>query len=304
MGSVEFLASSPVPLAAYLIVRPHDCLMLIDATKDLTALLSVDFHKKLLAASLKNLEETSNPLSFNNFCSGFRELVRHVLSNLAPDTEIKASSWYEPDKTSRSGITRAHAITYVIQGGLPDSYVTDVLCLDVADEKKALIVAVNSLSNYTHVNEGTFGIDTTQALEKSELSVRSLSNVLELANQCRAELVAALEDKIHNEVVTLAIIETIGSIDELATHYCVEEIDVEEVSVTKVGSEYVELQASGYIGVELQWGSNGDLRRGEGAVGRDSFPFTCELQSHVDSPEELDVLEDSFCVDTSSWWED
>lgn len=277
--------------------------MLIDATNDLNALLSVEFHKKLLAASLKNLEETSNELSFNNFCSGFRELVRHVLSDLAPDAEIKACSWYEPEETSRSGITRAQAITYVIQGGLADDYVTGVLYLDVADEKKALISAVNSLNKYTHVNESTFGIDTTQALEKSELSVRALSNVLELANQCRAELAAALQSKIHNEVVALAISETIGSIDELATHHCVEEIDVDEVSVTKVGSEYVELRASGTIGVELQWGSNGDLRRGEAAVGSDSFPFTCELQSQVDSPEDLDVLEGSLCVDTSSWWD-
>lgn len=284
-------------------VVPHDCLMLSDATSDLNALLSVEFHKKLLAASLKNLEETSNPLSFNNFCAGFRELVRHVLSDLAPDIEIKACHWYELDETSRSGITRAHAITYVIQGGLPDSYVTDVLYLDVADEKKALIAAVNSLNKYTHVNEGTFGTDATQALEQSELSVRALSNVLELANQCRAELVAALESKIQNEVVALAISETIDSIDELATHHCVEEIDVEEVSVTKVGSKYIELQASGTLGVELQWGSNGDVRRGEGAVGTESFPFTCELQSHVDSPEELDVLENSLCVDTSSWWD-
>jgi hypothetical protein len=278
--------------------------MLSDATAVLNALLSVEFHKKLLAASLKNLEETSNPLSFNNFCSGFRELVRHVLSDLAPDAEIKACSWYEPDKTSRSGITRAHAITYVIQGGLPDNYASDVLDVDVTDEKKALIAAVNNLNKYTHVNEGTFGIDAAHALEKAELSVRALSNVLELANQCRAELAAALESKIHNEVVALAISETIGSIDELATHHCVEEIDVEEVSVTKVGSKYIHLQTSGTIGVELQWGSSGDLRRGEGALGYDSFPFTCELQCHVDSPEELEVVEDSLCVDTSSWWED
>jgi hypothetical protein len=140
-------------------------------------------------------------------------------------------------------------------------------------------------------------------MEKAELSVRALSNVLGLANQCHAELVRALENKIHNEVVALAISETIGSIDELASHHCVEEIDVEEVCVTKVGSEYIHLQASGTIGVELQWGSSGDLRRGDGAVGNDSFPFTCELQSHVDSPEDLDVVEELLCVDTSSWWE-
>lgn len=277
--------------------------MLSDAANDLNALLSVEFHKKLLAASLKSLEETSNPLFFNNYCAGFRELVRHVLSELAPDAEIKACAWYQPDETSKSGITRAHAIRYVIQGGLPDSYLLDVLNINVSDEKKALIAAVNQLNKYTHVNESTFDVDVTQAIEKAQLAVHALSNVLELASQCRGQLIAALEMNIHNEVVALAIGETIDSIDELATHHCVEEIDVEEVSVINVGSEYIHLQASGTIGVELQWGSDGDLRRGDGAIGNDSFPFTCELQSHVGLPEEIEIIENTLRVDTSSWWE-
>jgi hypothetical protein len=277
--------------------------MLRDATADLNALLNVEFHKKLLAASLKSLEETSNPLSFNNFCSGFRELVRHVLNDLAPDAEIKACSWYEPDKAVRSGITRAHAIVYIIQGGLSDNYASDVLGIDVANEKKVLITAVNDLNKYIHVNQDTFDTDVAHAQEKAAFFVRALSNMLELANQYHTELATALENKINDEVVALAIRETIGSIDELATHHCVEEIDVEEVSVTKVCSRYIHLQAFGTIGVELQWGSSGDLRRGEGAMDNEAFPFTCELQSRVDSPEEPKVVEDSLCVDTSSWWE-
>lgn len=277
--------------------------MLSDAVNGLSALLSAEFHKKLLAASLKSLEEASNPLSFNNFCTAFRELVRHVLSDLAPDAEIRACAWYSPDKTSRSGITRSHAITYVIQGGLPGDYLSDVLDIDVSEERQALIAAVNQLNKYTHVSVGTFGMGATQALEKAELAVRALSSVLELANQCRSELAHALEEHIHNEVVAAAISETIGSIDELATHHSVEEIDVEEVTVTQVDSQHVHIEASGTVGVELQWGSNSDLRRGDGATGNESFPFTCKLCSRVESPEELEVVDDTLCVDTSSWWE-
>jgi len=277
--------------------------MLRDAATHLTALLSVEFHKKLLAASLTSLEETVNPLSFNNYCTGFRELVRHVLSDLAPDAETKACSWFKRDETSKSGITRAHAITYVIQGGLPGKYVQEVLGIDVSDEKAVLIAAVNQLNKFTHVNESTFGIDTAHAMAKAELAIRALSNVLELAQECRSELARAMEREIHKEVVASVISETIGSIDELATHHCVEGIYVEEVNVTKVASQYIYLQALGTIEVELQWGSNSDLRRGEGAVGSDSFPFVCDLQSHVDSPDVLEVIEDALCVDTSSWWE-
>ena len=277
--------------------------MLSDAVDALRSELGVEFHKKLLAASLKSLEDTTNPLSFNNFCTGFRELVRHVLSDLAPDAEIKACGWYTPDKSSRSGITRSQAITYVIQGGLPSEYVTSVLDIDVSEERRTLVAATNQLNKYTHVGVDTFGIAPVQASEKAELAVRALSNVLALAGHCRSELARALEEHIHDEVVGAAISETIGSIDELATHHTIEEIDVEEVTVTKVDSGHVHINASGTIGVGLQWGSNSDLRRGDGATGNDSFPFTCELRSSVESPEKLQVVDDALLVDTSSWWE-
>ena len=277
--------------------------MLDDAVNNLSALLNSEFQKKLLAASLLSLGDASNPLSFTNFCAGYRELVRHVLSDLAPNGEIKACSWYAPDKTSNNGITRGHAITYVLQGGLANDYVSNVLKIDVLGEKKDLIDAINNLNKYTHVNEGTFGIDASRASAEVALAIKALSNVLELASECRAQLARALEAQIHEEVVALAIGETIGAIDELASHHSVEDIDVEEVAVTGVSSEFIHIRASGTIGVELQWGSNGDLRRGDGAVGSDSFPFSCELQGHVESPTKLEAIEDTLCVDTSSWWE-
>lgn len=278
--------------------------MLKQYVKNLSHQLSGEFQKKLLAASIQSLEDMSNPLSFNNFCAGYRELVRHVLSDLAPDAEIKACSWYVPDTTSRTGITRAHAITYLLQGGLPSAYVTGTLEIDIVEEKKELISAIKKLNKYTHVNEGTFGIEASLASAEAVLAIDSLSSVLGLANDCRAQLARALEAQIHNEVVALAISETIGAVDELATHHCVNGIDVEDVTVTKVGSEFIHLRASGTIGVELQWGSNSDLRRGEGATGNDSFPFSCELQSHVEDPAELEAIEGTLRVDTSSWWDD
>ncbi|WP_161485842.1 hypothetical protein [Polynucleobacter asymbioticus] len=277
--------------------------MLKDFTNNLFPLLRNDFQKKLLSATLKNLEDLSNPLCFNNFCSGYRELIRHVLSEMAPDSEIKACAWYAPDKTSRTGITRAHAITYVLQGGLSSDYVIRTLKLNVLVDKKRLIDAINTLHKYTHVNEDTFGIDALRASDEANLAINALHDVIVLANQCRVQLARALEAQIHKEVIAAAIGETIGAIDELATHHCIDDINVEVVTILGVCSEFIYLKASGTIEVELQWGSNGDLRRGEGIAGKESFPFTCELQSHVEYPAELEIAEGAFCVDTSSWWD-
>lgn len=271
--------------------------------KELDSLLNNEFQKKLLAASLRNLNDVTSPLAFNNFSAAFRELVRHVLTELAPNEEIKASPWYVPEPTSKTGITRSHAITYAIQGGLLDNYVMDTLCIDVSAEKKKLLAEINQLNKYTHVNESTFGIDHMSAIEKSNLAVQALSNILLLSSHCRKELAMALEAQIHDEVVTHAISETICSIDELSSHHYVDEIYLVEVRVTKICSRYIHLTALGSVGAELQWGSNGDVRRGDGLVLSESFPFSCELQSSVESPDEIEVCEDGLVVDTSYWWE-
>ena len=50
--------------------------------------LSEKFEKQLFHAALANLEDSKNPIRFNNFAYATRELVRQILSRLAPDDEV------------------------------------------------------------------------------------------------------------------------------------------------------------------------------------------------------------------------
>lgn len=77
---------------------------------------------------------------------------------------------------------------------------------------------------------------------------------------------------------------------------------MEQIHVTAIDHEAIEFTAYGNLEVELQWGSNSDVNRGDGAVMRDSYPLTCKFVSKVSDPEDIEVIEDSLCVDTSSWW--
>ena len=45
-----------------------------------------------------------------------REVIRLFLDNLAPEEKIKATSWYKPDKSAKSGITRKHRIRFALGG--------------------------------------------------------------------------------------------------------------------------------------------------------------------------------------------
>jgi len=277
--------------------------MLIESKVNLESMLDDEFQKKFLAAVINNLSDASNPLAFNNFCTSFRELVRHVLRDLAPDSEIQACKWFKPDNTSKTGITRAHAITYIVQGGLLEEYLVNTLKIDVNKEKHKLLSTINELSKFVHIEEKTFGTDVSVAEVKADSAVRALISMLVCAKECRSSLARSLEAQISKEVFSVAISETIQSIDSLATHHSIEEIYVEETLVESIDSSDICFNASGSIGVQLQWGSNGDVRRGDGLLSEESFPFTCELRSSVESPEKVEADPGNFCVNTSSWWE-
>jgi hypothetical protein len=265
--------------------------------------LANDFQRKLLAATMQSVQEASNPLRLNNFSASFRELFRHVLVELAPDHQVTATSWFAPDVKNNGRVTRAQKVNYVVHGGLDPVYVEDELGIDVATERKALLKTIDQLNKFTHVNEDSFG-SSPEDVERHAFAVcKALQSFLDCADEARKLLCSRVEEKVHDDVVSEAISETILSLDEIASHHCIDEVYVHQIEVTSMDHAEIQFTAYGSVGVELQWGSNSDVRRGEGAVIRDSYPLTCKFISKVDSPEELEVVEDSLCVDTSSWWD-
>ncbi len=261
------------------------------------------FQQQLLAASLQSAAHLGNPLRLNNFSASFRELFRHVFLALAPDQQVESCRWFKPDPTAQGKPTRAQKASFVIHGGLDPTYVQDELGIDVEQERAALLQTINRLSKFTHVNEPSFG-SPADVVERQVLQAcRALTSFLDCADEARKLLCERVEDRIHDDVVSEAISETILSVDEIASHHSVEHVEVEEIHVTAIDHEAIEFTAYGCLEVELQWGSNSDVRRGDGAVMTDSYPLTCKFVSKVSDPEDIEVVEDSLCVDTSSWWD-
>lgn len=102
-----------------------------------------------------------------------------------------------------------------------------------------------------------------------------------------------------------------SSLDELSMHTTIESVTAESVDSIELKSEQkIEIRGSGYIELELQIGSNSDLRRGDANVSDIVFPleFTLFLiaENSTAKPEdEKYVLDDIYYkIDTSSYYED
>ena len=107
----------------------------------LRPLLQTKFQRDLFEAALVSAHAVENPLRLNNFSTAFRELVRDVFDHLAPNEQIKRCSWYVPDPTSATGVTRAHRVSFVIHGGLAPEFTEEELHIDVQGEQKQLVKA-------------------------------------------------------------------------------------------------------------------------------------------------------------------
>ncbi len=250
-----------------------------------------------------SVKDMNNPLRLNNFSTAIRELVRDVFDHLAPNEEIKKCSWFVPDDTSTTGVTRGHRVSFVIHGGIAPDYAENELLIDVEAERSRLTKVVNVLSKFTHVTRKTFNTPPADVEKYVENACQALYRVLEAANDARKVLIEAIQEQVQEEVMQVVLSETLMSIDEIATHHFIDQVELNEVEVASIGAQQIEFVAHGTVEVELQWGSNSDLRNDMGATMAESFPLSMKFTSSVDTPSEIEAIEDSLSVDTSDWYE-
>lgn len=111
--------------------------------------------------------------------------------------------------------------------------------------------------------------------------------------------------EIEIEDITLAFHKYLNNnipseIDTLATHARIDDVSDIEVESVYVKKETIALSGSGFIGAELQHGSDSDADRDDGLQFSMTFPFTFDLTLNRD----LDIEEvEELSVDTSSFYE-
>lgn len=262
------------------------------------------FERCLYEAAMFNLEDRRNRLRFHNFAFAMRELVGHTLKRLAPDAEVKKCIWWQQKAEGVvPEVTRVERCVYATQGGLSNHYVRTKLRLDFAEEFEELRDAVVRLNGYVHITPEVFLLEEDDIERLAAETIEAVAGLMACIQECKAAVGDRLSHAINDATVQQIVGESLDAVDELATHYSLEEIYVDSHEVTSITSETVYIRVSGSIGVTLQWGSNSDLRRGDGAELDESFDYTCELKCEAanPNPEALEFVEDSLMVDTGDW---
>lgn len=95
-----------------------------------------------------------------------------------------------------------------------------------------------------------------------------------------------------------------SELDELSTHTRPDEVYDVDIDEINISGENIFVKGDGVIGVELQFGSDGDQDKGNGFKNYDKFPFDFEITLAYNSKKELEIIDvDKLDIDTSSYYD-
>lgn len=262
------------------------------------------FEKELAESSINQLNDKTNKLRVNNFAYSMRELTRTILERLAPDESVRATVWFKcEDPKKPNMVTRGQRIKYAIQKGLSDEYI-DKLGLSTEAVVKKLKKNIDVLSKYTHVTEKTFNSPDEKVNSIVSAVTEAFIGFINTITECREQLERDIENFVDEEVVKKLFFDTLNDIDWLATHYEVEDYCVNSIKLVHFDNTSCCFDVEGSVGVRLQYGSDGDMKKGDGFEIHKSFPFSTNVTSLLlDGEIVYQTGLDKFDIDTDSFWE-
>ena len=230
-------------------------------------------------------------------------MTRHFLKRLAPDKEVLGAPWFTVENEAKpEEPTRAQRIKYAIQGYLSDNYLKNELGVDLTEVSRNLRKSINDLSKYTHVEPSTFDVDIDTVTDVSYNIMEDTLRFFMTIEEAKIQVQKAVDACVDEEMLSQFYIETHSEIDMLATHHEVLGYLVTSITQLDKDDETITMQADGVVNVRLQYGSDGDMRRGDGYETEVKFPFTSTFVAnyknqdgdvHIESAN-VEVDNDSF----------
>lgn len=163
------------------LVSPEEWVEITDAGREALRRQELDALDAALGAISPHLVElragawsaiaSKRPDALRQAAHSGRELIDQALKEGAPDELIKARSWFEPVKDSRTGVTRRHRLRYLMETRRTPSD-SDLV---VAERACDLVVATDDkLKALAHGRENVEPQDVKDALVAAEIALRRI----------------------------------------------------------------------------------------------------------------------------------
>lgn len=268
-------------------------------------ILETNFEKTLLIEAINNLKSDSK-LRFSNFAYVIRELLTRFLERKAPNEYVLKCQWYnKPDGDMI--VVRSQRIRYIISGGLPDEFFDQNIVRDISEINKY----INELSKYVHITKEILTLSAEAIEQTKDEFAEIVDSFVCKIEYAKNRIINLLEQNIYNIITENN--KVLSELDCLSTHTRIEDVSLQKIEIINIDYSTIECNANVLVEVELQYGSDGDVRRGDAIVMNSSYPV--EFQSSIfipnctlDKKELEQFLLESFkenaqiTIDTSSFY--
>jgi len=256
----------------------------------------------ILRGALESYRDSSNPARFVNTGNLLRELLREFLEILAPDEEVRKAPWFKPDETSKNGVTRRHRIDYAVFGNLAKDKFPKSFAVQAEDIASALLKDIGRLSSLTHVTEEVLEKTYT---ETAPLFAEVMQRFLLLVSAIETSKMLIEQDiaaEIRSHLDDIFTSDFFDELDCLSSHTRPQGASDVEVNELTFDESWIEFSGTGSVDCDLQYGSDGDVGRGDGVEGSGSYPFIFSGRAPIGDLSRIQIDRDSIKIDTSSFY--
>lgn len=263
-------------------------------TKAFTDLFNDPFEITLLKSAYARYSDLNDPLRCNLFSLVARELIRIFLTRIAPDADVESCEWFDP-AINKGKATRADRFRYALTGRIANEVIDKHKSLDLNSQIKDLVDVIGALSKYAHISPGTVNMDLAAAgkyiQEVEDVLIEFCNKYYSVRDYIRDQVYEITQEEINDKLQN----EIPDELDSLSSHTIFENAVVESVQDIDISSTTMSITGSGYVEVELNYGSMND-----GVSSDDNYPF--EFEAEID-PETLRISDVKVTIDNSSFYE-
>src|SRR5262249_39636851 len=136
-----------------------------------------------------------------------------------------------------------------------------------------LVKSINKLSKFTHVTAWVLATPPSDAQAVLSEALGQFGELFEMIDNARKHVRNRIESVIHEALDYLFVSEFFDDIDILSSHSRPQGACDVEFEIDDISADVVSFSGTGTVEVDLQYGSDGDCRRGDGWEFSDSYPF-------------------------------
>lgn len=254
----------------------------------------------ILDGAVASFTARANPLRFAHTAHALTELLRELLSAISPDFFIQRCLWFE---SSKSEITRREQVLFAVYSYLdPEHFPTNfgeevhVLIGDIEEQSELLSVL-------SRVTPAILATPELKAIEAFDRAIALFLHLFVAIESARKHLRESLQEQIQGRLDDLFTSEFFDELDALSSHTRPQYAEDVEIKIDDIGEDAITFSGTGSVLCKMQYGSDGDCRRGDGLEFDDCYPFTFTGEAQTADPRNVTVDVGDVTVDTSSFYE-